>query len=66
MSTHMCLDCDGDGACRACHGSGSTSGGMLVGGSDSFEHGSSCPSCNGTGECPKCDGAGEVEVGGEG
>ena len=66
MSTHMCLDCDGDGACAACHGTGFTSGGMLAGASDSFEHGSSCPSCNGTGECPKCDGVGEVEVGGEG
>lgn len=66
MSTHMCLDCDGDGTCPVCHGSGSTSGGMVAAGFESFELGSSCPSCNGTGECSKCDGLGEVEVGGEG
>ena len=54
-SSRPCTECEGDGKCDACSGTGvDVAVAMLAG----YE--GDCESCGGTGACPACGGSGEV------
>ena len=54
MSRADCRECDGDGGCCACGGTGL--------GDYALDADDECPDCNGGGVCAWCDGRGYLDV----